>query len=64
MTEFKKWRNSMGLTQAQAALALGLSKSAIEQYDSGMRKGSGDAVEIPRAVSLAMSWLAFHPGDC
>lgn len=57
--EFKAWRKSMKLTQAQAAQALGLGKSAIEQYDTGKRRSTGETIaEVPRAVALACAALA------
>lgn len=56
---FREWRRQMGFSQQKAAEALGLSKSAIEQYELGRRKGSSDPVTIPRTVALACRAL-FH----
>jgi len=55
--DFKAWRKAMGLSQAAAAVALDMSASAIEQYDSGRRRDSGKPVEIPKAVALACAAL-------
>ena len=57
--EFKAWRKSMGCSQAEAAEALGLSKPTIENYEKGVRRDTGAAVEIPRHVALACAAL-FH----
>ena len=42
--DFKKWRESRGLTQHQAAEALGLARSTIARYEVG---------PVPRVVELA-----------
>lgn len=55
--EFKAWRKAMGFSQADAATALGLSKSTIELYDAGKRRDDGRPVEISRTVALACSAL-------
>lgn len=57
--DFKAWRKAMGYTQAEAAEALGLGKSAIEQYDTGKRRSTGEGIaEIPRYLALACAALA------
>lgn len=33
--DFKKWRTSKGLTQAQAAAATGIAKRTIEKWEAG-----------------------------
>ena len=55
--QFKLWRKDMGLTQAAAADALGLSQSSIELYERGMRKDDGRPVVIPKTVALACAAL-------
>ncbi|WP_454917441.1 helix-turn-helix domain-containing protein [Xanthobacter sediminis] len=50
---FKTWRKVMGLTQAQAAEALGVSKPTIENYERGIRRDNGAPVEIPLHIALA-----------
>ncbi|QRG06109.1 helix-turn-helix transcriptional regulator [Xanthobacter dioxanivorans] len=50
---FKTWRKVVGLTQAQAAEALGVSKATIENYERGSRREDGRPVEIPRHIALA-----------
>jgi len=61
--QFKTWRKKMNLTQAQAAIVLGLSKPTIENYDRGVRRGSGEAFEIPHVVALACAalWHKIEP---
>ncbi len=49
--DFKKWRKSMGLSQKEAAHALGLKRRIIQYYEKGER--NGEKVEIPRSVRLA-----------
>lgn len=57
--DFKAWRKAMKFTQAQAAEALGLGKSAIEQYDTGKRRSTGETIaEVPRPIALACAALA------
>jgi len=62
--QFKTWRKKMGLTQAQAAKVLGLSKPTVENYDKGVR-GNGEAFEIPHVVALACAalWHKIEPWD-
>lgn len=53
-TAFKAWRKSLGLSQKGAAEALGVSKSSVELYEAGVRRGDDPRpVEIPRTVALA-----------
>jgi transcriptional regulator with XRE-family HTH domain len=49
--DFKRWRKSLGLSQKQAAQALGLKRRIIQYYEKGER--DGEKVEVPRAVRLA-----------
>ncbi len=49
--DFKKWRKAMGLSQKDAAHALGLKRRMIQYYEKGER--DGDKVEIPLTVRLA-----------
>ncbi|KAA0971212.1 helix-turn-helix transcriptional regulator [Aureimonas fodinaquatilis] len=56
---FKDWRKQMGLTQATAAQALGVSKPTIENYERGTRRDNGDPVIIPLHIALACRAL-FH----
>lgn len=51
--DFKTWRNTMQLTQAQAAEALGLTRETIVNYEAGKRRDNGKPVEIPLAVAYA-----------
>ena len=53
---FKKWRKSLGLSQKEAAEALGLKRRMIQYYEKGER--DGDKVRVPRSVRLATWALA------
>ena len=48
---FKLWRKSLGLSQKEAASALGLKRRAVQYYEKGER--GGDPVPIPKTVRLA-----------
>lgn len=50
-SDFKRWRKTLGLSQKQAAQALGLKRRIIQYYEKGER--DGERVEIPKAVRLA-----------
>jgi len=54
--DFKRWRKWMGLSQKEAAEALGLKRRVVQYYEKGER--DGEAVKIPRAVRLACRALA------
>jgi len=49
--DFKRWRKSLGLSQKDAAEALGLKRRVVQYYEKGER--NGDKVVIPKAVRLA-----------
>lgn len=51
--QLKAWRKDMGLIQANAAKALGLSKDTIVTYEGGVNRKTGEPVVIPRVVALA-----------
>ena len=48
---FKAWRKSLGLSQKQAADALGLKNRIVQYYEKGER--DGEKVKIPKHVRLA-----------
>lgn len=48
---FKAWRKSLGLSQKEAALALGLRRRIVQYYEKGSRDGV--EVEVPKTVRLA-----------
>ena len=56
-TQFKQWREFMGLSQQEAARALGLSKGSIELYERGSRRDDDRPVVVPKAVELACAAL-------
>ena len=51
--EFKAWREARGFTQHQAAQELGISVSAVANYEHGVRRGEGEPAVIPRAIEKA-----------
>ncbi len=55
-SDFKKWRKSIGLSQKEAATALGLKRRMIQYYEKGER--DGEAVKIPLTVRLACHALS------
>lgn len=57
--DFKRWRDAMGFTMAEAAEALGISRGSIENYERGTRREDDRPVAIPKNVALACAAL-FH----
>lgn len=51
--DLRAWRKRLGLSQVQAATALGLSVSRIIDYERGTTRGRENAAPIPRVVELA-----------
>jgi len=49
--QFRRWRNSLGLKQKEAAELLGLKKRMIQYYEKGERDGK--SIKIPKYVRLA-----------
>jgi len=56
--QFKTWRQKMGLTQKQAADALGISLQALGNYERGYRYEDERSVKIPLVVDLACAAIA------
>jgi hypothetical protein len=54
MADFMTWREQLGLSQVQAARALGLSRRIVQYYEAGEQ-------QLPEPVRFAMSYLAEHP---
>ena len=54
--DFKRWRKSLGLSQKQAADALGLKRRMVQYYEKGER--DGEKVSVPKAIRLACWALA------
>ena len=48
---FKAWRKSLGLSQKEAAKALGLKRRIVQYYEKGER--DGERISIPKTVRLA-----------
>ena len=53
---FKRWRKSLGLSQKEAAHALGLKRRVVQYYEKGER--DGERVPVPLTVRLACFALA------
>jgi len=51
---FRKWRESMGWRQKDAAKELGIHAKTISNYERG-------SVSIPRAIVLATERLSLNP---
>ena len=49
--DFKRWRKSLGVSQKEAAEALGLKRRVVQYYERGER--DGDKVLVPKTVRLA-----------
>ncbi|MBK1664021.1 XRE family transcriptional regulator [Rhodospirillum rubrum] len=49
--DFKHWRKLLGLSQKEAAEALGLKRRVVQYYEKGER--DGDEVSVPKIVRLA-----------
>lgn len=61
--DFKAWRKRLGYTLDGAAEALGMSRSAIINYEAGVRRDSGEPVVIPKVVALACAAVEAGLGD-
>ena len=59
--QFKAWRKSLKLKQAEAAELLGFKKRIIQYYEKGERDGK--PIEIPKYVRLACWALANNVSD-
>lgn len=55
---FRQWRKSLGLTQLQAAEAIGVSRDSVWLYEAGKRRDDGRPVAIPRTVALACAAIS------
>lgn len=58
--DFKAWRSQMGMTQQEAAEALGVSKGTVINYETGTRREDGRQVEIPANIQRVMSLFLTH----
>lgn len=58
---FKHWRKELGLSQKQAAEALGLKRRVVQYYEKGERDGG--KVEVPLSVRLACYALTSGVAD-
>ncbi len=57
--DFKVWRERLGLSQQQAAEALGISKGTVVNYESGSRRDDDRPVTVPKSIELACAALTF-----
>ncbi len=55
--QFKDWRLSLTWSQEDAAKALGMSRGAIGNYETGRRREDNRPVEIPLVVEYACKYL-------
>ena len=60
-SDFKRWRKTLGLSQKQAAEALGLKRRMVQYYETGQR--DGEKVAVPKTVRLACCALASGIAD-
>ena len=49
--QFKRWRKDLGLSQKEAANALGLKRRVVQYYEKGERDGK--ELQVPLTVRLA-----------
>ena len=59
--DFRTWRKGLGLSQKQAADALGLKNRIVQYYEKGER--DGEKVKIPKHVRLACYALSIGVSD-
>jgi DNA-binding XRE family transcriptional regulator len=59
--DFRAWRRTLGLSQAEAAAALGLGRRMVQYYEQGTRDGR--SVPIPLPVRLACWAITQGVGD-
>ena len=59
--QFRRWRKNLGLSQKEAAKALGLKARMVQYYEKGEREGK--KVEVPLSVRLACWSLQNGVGD-
>jgi DNA-binding XRE family transcriptional regulator len=57
-TSFAKWRAKVGMTQAEAAKALGVSLTTIKQYEGGKHLSTGKKMSPPEPVRKLMRAIA------
>jgi len=59
----RSWRFRLGLTQVEAARALGIGRRQIQNYESNLAPVGRDRQQPPVVVQLAMRYLAEHPEE-
>jgi transcriptional regulator with XRE-family HTH domain len=59
--DFKRWRKSQGLSQKDAAHALGLKRRVVQYYEKGERDGK--KIDIPLYIRLACAAFAAGARD-
>jgi transcriptional regulator with XRE-family HTH domain len=57
-TSFHRWRKQQGLTQEEAAAALGVSKSQVANWDTGVNRSRGNPAAPPYAIRCLMTNIA------
>ena len=56
-TNFRRWRDAMGLTQDEAAQKLGLAERQIRHFDHGVHSGTGNPSSPDYATRVLMRLL-------
>lgn len=57
-TSFSRWRKKTGMTQTEAASALGVGLTTIKQYEAGHHLGTGKEMAPPKPVRKLMTAIA------
>lgn len=57
-TSFAKWRAKVGMTQSEAASALGVSLTTVKQYEGGRHLTTGKDMSPPEPVRKLMRAIA------
>jgi len=57
--EFRQWRQRLGMKKTDAMAALGIARSTLDQYETGVRRDGRGSVEIPRHIALACTAIAY-----
>lgn len=56
-TPLARWRTRMGLSQRDAAQALGLALSTYQDQERGINRGTCEPIRTPRSLLLACAAL-------
>lgn len=59
----RRWREYLGLTQAQFAARAGLSKATLVGYEIGQRKPGAEALALIARTGVNLTWLLTGEGE-